>query len=1047
MVDGGASLRLLRLAAGLNQRELAARAGISVRAVRYLESGGVTRPRADSLRRLADALGVGVDELVERLGGATEEESSGQTRLRIGVLGPLRVWHDDVERPVPSAMQRLLLSLLAIQAGHTIGVGEIVDLLWSERPPATGAQLVQTYVAQLRRLLEPGPPWRVLRHVGGGYQLAVESDGLDLAECRDLAARARQAWADQAAEPAWQLYREAWSCWRGPVLAGGEPRLLDHPAVAAVTRLRVTIVAEWADVAFALGHPGDVVSALRTVCAEHPLHEGLAARLMVALAGDGQQAAALDVFERLRTCLDEELGVAPGAELRAAHLRVVRGHLPPPSSTSAVTTPRQLPVDASSFVGRHEHLRQLDAVLAAKAPVAVITGMGGIGKTALAVRWGNRVGERFYGGQLYIDLRGHSVDRPLLPREALAHLLRGLGVPANRMPDDEAQAAALYRSQLSQRPVLVVLDNAADTEQVRPLLPGGHGSLALVTSRSELGGLVAREGARLVRLDELTAEEATAVLTETIGVDRVGDEPDAAAELGRLCGRLPLALRIAAANLATSPRLRIGDHVARLAANPLTGLAVKGEASTAVRATFRLSVDVLSAARRRAFRLLGVVPGPDIGTAAVTALLGAPDDLDTLVARHLVAEPSPGRYRMHDLLRSYAAELSEEDVADRDAALLRLAEHYRLRVTDVSDALYPFLLRTPGIRPGGEGFADAAAAFAWMDAEAANVLALVNRLNTVGRHGIAWEIAHLSGGYFAMRMDALGWRSIAEAGGVAAHAGGGAMERAMAELQLGMLSSLPGRAQRSAEHSARAAQLAGEAGWIQCQAVALNNLAGFHWMAGRVDDTIDQLAEALVLHRKARRRAGEAVTLANLGAAHAERARTVGDPAGLRRAKALLDEALTVHRDIGDRRNEAETLRLLAEVHRDLGDLPLARTLAVAALTLARETGDSRTEIGSLSSLGTIEVRVGYTVAGLGHHDQALRLAIAKNEQNLHAQALLDQTDSHIQLGRAESAFFTAHDAIAIGHRTGTWLFAQRARRLLALIPPTGDPADAPPGR
>jgi tetratricopeptide (TPR) repeat protein len=388
----------------------------------------------------------------------------------------------------------------------------------------------------------------------------------------------------------------------------------------------------------------------------------------------------------------------------------------------------------------------------------------------------------------------------------------------------------------------------------------------------------------------------------------------------------------------------------------------------------------------------------------------------------------------------------EEDDAGRDAAVVRLAEHSRAAVLDAADVLYPHLLHVPAAWEPDRGtanrFPDSVAALAWLDAESANLVAMAGRLNALGHHRVAWDVAHLTNGYFMLRVDTVTWQSMAEAASVAAYAGCGPAEQAMAELQLGMLLVASGRTERAAEHSARAAELARAAGWIECHAVALNNLARCHWLAGRIDDTIDQLAMALVSHRDSRRRAGEAVTLANLGAAYVERSRGQTDDAdrrsGLEHAKLLLDQALTVHRSIGDRRNEAETLRVLAEVYRDLDEQRPALSLAVAALGTARETADTRTEIGALSTLATVQVRLGNTDAGLDYHNRALRLADEKDQQHMRAQALLDQADSFVRLGQPEAAFFAAQDALVIAQRTGSRLFESCGRRLLAMIPPIG---------
>jgi tetratricopeptide (TPR) repeat protein len=386
---------------------------------------------------------------------------------------------------------------------------------------------------------------------------------------------------------------------------------------------------------------------------------------------------------------------------------------------------------------------------------------------------------------------------------------------------------------------------------------------------------------------------------------------------------------------------------------------------------------------------------------------------------------------MHDLLRHYAAELAdtEETPTARDTALRRLADHYRSGVANAADVVYPHLLHVPRAveRLPTPGFPDRATALAWLAAESANLVALVRLLNTRGEHAAAWDIAHLSNGYFLLSMDTPVWLPMARAAWAAAAAWGGPHERAMAELQLGMLVSTT----ESVEHTARAVELARAAGWVECEAVALNNLARRHWMAGHVGDTIDQLAEALVLHRKSGRQAGEAVTLANLGAAYAERGRHEADAPSLVRARGLLDQALAVHRAIGDRRNEAETLRLLAEVHRDLDDPAPALTLAVTALGLAEQAGDTRTTINALSTIGTVQTRLGNRTAGLAYHERALTLARVHDVRHTLAQALLDQADSCVVLGRSEAAFFAAQDALLIGQQTGFWLFERRAQAVL----------------
>jgi DNA-binding SARP family transcriptional activator/transcriptional regulator with XRE-family HTH domain/tetratricopeptide (TPR) repeat protein len=1095
-----ALLRRLRVRAGLSQKELAERTGLSVRALRNLESGGVVRPHAGSIRRLADALAVAPETLADALCGApatgtapaaaagagtrpapppaaaasAPDASAPAGRLRVSVLGPLVVHRDAATLEVASAMQRTLLSLLALQHGTVVGTGAIVDLLWPEAPPRTCLHLVHTYIGQLRRMLGPDR----IRRSGGGYVLQLAPHELDLAEFDACLAQARAAASAGAAHSARQFYAEAWACWRGPLPAALDPRLAAHPAAAALELRRTAAVLEWADAAFSLAVYDEVLAPLRTLRAGEPLHEALAARLMLALAGDGQQAAALAVFDEVRALLDAQLGVAPGAELRAAQLRVLRGRLPASARPERRTgpagdfpPPAQLPADVDAFTGRGAQLDILDAHLPYDGPggaagrVVAIVGMGGVGKTALAVRWAHRVRDGFPDGQLYVDLRGHSGAPPLRPLDALAGFLLALGVPGERIPQEQAQAAAVYRSRVAGRRLLVVLDNAADAAQVRPLLPTGPGSLAVVTGRDRMTGLVARDGARLVPLDALTAHESVALLEQMIGPRRAGAEPEAVAQLARLCAHLPLALRIAAANLAARPRHRIADFAARLAGDRLGALEADGDPDSAIRATFELSCGALPAAERRVFRLLGTAPGPDISLQAAAALagLGAPEAeaaLDRLTGRHLVQERAAGRYGLHDLLRLYAAQLAGTEESARGAAHAtdRLVAHYRAHVAAAAQWLYPHVLHVPAPdapRPGAEPprlFADRAGALAWFDAERANLVALVLALADTGRSAAAWGLADLMTGYFVLRTGSVDWRTVAQAAHVAALADGGPVPRAATELALGMVEIYQGRHAAAQRHLAACAALAEQGGWTQCQAVALNNLGRVLWAQGRFDETVARFTEALELHRRSGRAAGEAVTLANLAAAHLERSRESALSARERRGRiervtALVAEALEVHRAVGDARNEADTLRLLAEARRDLGDLDQAGEQAAAALKLARAAGDLRFEINALNVLAGVEVRRGRPQAGLAHHARAGELAGEIGDPRLIAEARLALAETCTRLGRDEEAALHVEDARELARQIRSIPLARQCERAAAALrdpPPAHAAASGP---
>ena len=1118
----GAWLRRLRASAGLTQAQLAAQAAVGIRTVRDLERGGA-RPRASSLHRLAAALGVDAAQL-DRLahGGervprppAAEGSEGAVAQVRVDVLGPLTVRRGSGTVPVSSAMQRTVLGLLAIQPGEVAGTEEIIDTLWGSTPPRTCRELVHTYISSLRRLLAVPAAPAPLRREQTGYRLRLGPDGSDAARFADLAARARRAAAAGAAQSAWQLHGEALACWRGPLLAGEGAWRTQHPAAVALTALRIAVAVEWADIGLGLGGYGHTAQVLQTLCAQEPLHEGLAARLMLAWAGEGRQAAALALFGELRERLDAGLGVTPGPELREAHLRVLRGRLPPAtrpvgtarpplreeepgedgaantrvrsrpsSSDSADSTastrsrpttakasaasasvsaviPAQLPAEVGGFTGRKAELRALDALLAptdrGAAPIAVLTGMGGVGKTALAVRWAHAVRERFPDGRLYADLRGHGVGGPARPLEVLAGFLGAFGVAPEHVPAEEDQASALLRSLLDRRRVLVLLDNASDAAQVRPLLPASAGCAVLVTSRGRLGGLVARDGAGLLAVEPLTAAESAELLTRAIGAARARAERAALAEMAELCAHLPLALRITAANLATRPTHRIGDHAARLAAGGrLDALVVEGDPQTAVRATFGLSCAALDPADLRVFRLIGLAPGPDVtvGQSAALAALPAAEAgaaLARLADRNLLFERVPGRFQAHDLVRLYAAELvrTAESAAARAAALDRLTGHYTAGVSRAARLLYPHLLTVPhpddGSAPGsaaqrhgvGPVLEDGRAALAWLDAERSGLVALTARLVETGAVLAALVLAEGLTGYFLLRADRVDWPTIARLSLQAAAVHDDASWLAMAWLQCGMATRAAADQHAASGHFTRSAKAARRAGWTAGEAVALNNLATSLWARGLIDEAVERFDEALALHRRCGRAAGEAVTLANLGAARLEQAREAGAGAGrtlLDEALNLLNQAWELHRGIGDRRNEAATVRLLAEVHRDIGDDVRALDLAREALRVAGESGDLLLESSAHSTLAALLARGGERERAFAEHGRALELARRADAVRETAEALMDLADTHVLFGQSDDAVLAAGDAQAAAARANSVVLRRRADRVRARV-------------
>ncbi|MFE1873675.1 BTAD domain-containing putative transcriptional regulator [Streptomyces sp. NPDC059496] len=687
---------------GLTQRELAERAGVSVRVLRDIEHGRVHRPQTRTVRLLARVLGFDADTARQLAPPAREAVRPGSERLHIGILGPLSVRYRGVETHVHAAKVRRLLALLALRYPEAAGLGEITHALWPKDPPRSYQNLVHTYVSQARRVLllpggpagAPAPSFLARTHTG--YVLELERDQVDLTQFQDLWARARQAHGAGDAEAAHELAERAYGCWRGPLLAG-EPLLPHHPAAMAAARQRVESLLLHTDLSLQVRRPERVLGALRGATEEEPLHEGLQARLMLVLASCGEQREALKIYSEVARRLDRELGVQPGDELRRAHLRILHQQLPWPRTGPAAAwaafdgpaappvrpaappprpRPSQTPAASTGFVGRAAELKRLDRLLlptgerVGQVPAVLVTGFPGVGKTALAVRWAHRVRERFPDGQLYVDLHGYADRRALHPQEALASFLRALGVPDGELPRSLDEAANLYRTLLSDRRMLIVLDNAREESQIRPLVPGAAGCAVLVTSRDTLPGLVARDGVPRLDLNVLGEDEALTLLSRLLRSGRADAEPLAARALNRQCGGLPLAIRLLAARLEEHPRVGIAQLCVELQeAGAFRELPVEtDDLFTAVHAAFELSYVSLPEPLRRWFRLFArtegrLVSGYAMADLAGTTPLEATRALRRLVGVSLLRECAPNRFSLPAPLLRYARRLALEEDA------------------------------------------------------------------------------------------------------------------------------------------------------------------------------------------------------------------------------------------------------------------------------------------------------------------------------------------------------------------------------------------------
>lgn len=753
-----------RRAAGLTQQQLAALAGLSVAALRDLEQGRTRWPRPGSAQRLARALGLYPAQAQQLLQAAqrsarpaTADHGGRAPALAVAtrqgiwlqVLGPLAAWRDGALVELGAPKQRAVLSLLALRANAVVHRDALIDAVWGEDPPATAVNLVQSYASRLRRVLDPSGEAGLLVSMGTSYRLRLDADRLDLLGFGQLADRGRACAQAGDAGAACHWYQQALRLWQGEPLADVD-LLRGHPAVVDLSRKRTAMIAEYAELAIATGLAEQVLPHLERLAEREPLDERAHALLMLALAGSGQQATALHLYEELRRRLDDQLGVHPGAELSDAHLRVLRQQVPGSGRSarqvvSAQVVPRQLPAAARHFAGRTEELKALggllDQTLAGEAGGAVVIsaigGTAGVGKTALAIHFAHQVTERFPDGQLYANLRGFDpTGTPMSPAEAIRGLLDGLQVAPEQIPASLDVQAGLYRSLLAGRRMLVVLDNARDEQQVRPLLPASPTCLVLVTSRNQLTGLVTCEGAYPLTLDLLSPADARELLARRLGGERVAAEPAAVDELVGLCARLPLALSIAAARAATQPTLPLAALAAELRhAHVLLDALDTGEATSSMRAVLSWSYQQLAAPAARLFRLLGLHPGADVTALAAASLAATAPERANLLLReltrvHLLAEHTPGRFAFHDLLRAYAGEQARscDSEEERHAALTRLFDHYLAGAAAAMDTLVPAEQqrrpRIPAPATPLPPVGAAAAARAWLDAERAGLVAV-----------------------------------------------------------------------------------------------------------------------------------------------------------------------------------------------------------------------------------------------------------------------------------------------------------------------------------
>ena len=905
--------------------------------------------------------------------------------MRFRVLGTVEVV-DGAGSSVPLGprKQRLLLALLACRPGATVTTDELVEAVWDAPPPPSAGENLRAYVQSLRRLLGAG---LVLGNRRVGYVLAVDPAAVDSVEfarsARDGAAALRLG--DAATARA--LLNHGLSLWRGQPFAG----IVSGGILAAeATRLeeqRLAALEDRFDADLRCGAAGDLVPEIEELVRQHPYRERLYGLLMVALYRAGRQADALNTYRRARDTLAEELGVDPSEELRRTERAILRreGWLERPVANAAEAgprvTPAELPAVTNGFAGRGAELGRLDELTTSQgaAPVVAIVGVAGVGKTALAVEWGHRAAERFPDGQVLLDLRGFHPGLPVQPREALGRLLRTFDAEPTRVPADVDEAAALYRSVLAHRNVLIVLDNAGSVDQVRPLLPGTAGCVVLVTSRNRMPGLIAHNAASHLVLDPLSETGAVDLLRRVLDPSVVGDAaPAAMADLAAACGYLPLALRIAAANLAERRLPALAGYVEELrSGNRLDALETEGDEHRAVRRAFDLSYAALTDPQRELFRLLGLVPGPGVTPPAAAALAGrsvadARGGLERLAAAHLLHSGPDEWFAFHDLIGEYARNrVLADDAATRDSAVDRLLAHYVEAADAAAQVLYPQTLRLPSATPAPVAPAPVARltrpqALAWFGTNLPNLVAACREAADRG-HPAAWLIADAARGYCSLQSTVTEWQLIGEAAYRAAEAAGDLAGLACAALTLGHCTYNTGDLETAARHYEEALELSRRAGWAEGEATILSNAAIVFTGLGDLRRAVEYQQSALAAQRAAGAGRGEAVALLNLAVSYACLGR-------LREARQLFRHAVVQLRAGNWLIGQATALANLAEVLLLMDDRAGAHDAAAEARRIAEDAGEHDVEVHARSLMSAI-------ICANGDADGALHEALEACEQ------------------------------------------------------------------
>ncbi|MGC0376660.1 AfsR/SARP family transcriptional regulator [Streptomyces sp. SAI-229] len=938
----------------------------------------------------------------QRRSGSSTEPGA----LRFGVLGPVRAWRDGEPVATGSPQQRALLAALLLREGRTATAAELIDALWGEEPPSQALAAVRTYASRLRKVLDPG----VLVSESGGYAVRGLGEGaLDLAAAQELAAEAEKARNTGDLCHARDVLNRALSLWDGETLAGVPGPYAEAQRVR-LEEWRLQLLESRLDMDLEQGCHAEAVSELTALTAAHPLRERLRELLMLALYRSGRQAEALAVYADTRRLLADELGVDPRPGLQSLQQRILRADpgLAEPSAPMAEPVavpvrPAQLPATVPDFTGRASFVRELSGVLASASgdearvmAVSALAGIGGVGKTTLAVHVAHAARASFPDGQLYVDLQGAG-SRSAEPETVLGSFLRALGTADSAIPDSLEERAALYRSVLDGRKVLVLLDNARDAAQVRPLLPGTAGCAALVTSRVRMVDLA---GAHLVDLDVMSPEEALALFTKIVGEERVGSEREAALDVVAACGFLPLAIRIAASRLAARRTWTVSVLAAKLA-DERRRLDELQAGDLAVKATFELGYGQLEPAQARAFRLLGLADGPDISLAAAAAVLDLPaedteDLLESLVDTSLLESAAPGRYRFHDLVRLYAracAERDEQPPSEREAAMSRLLDFYLATAVGVYAIERPGDRLVDGLEPTehpGLVFTDGSAALDWLYTEASPLLAAVRQAAGTDRLRRGVDLLWAAKDLTESGANSHQYETTARAMCDATRAAGDARAAGRARTVLTDVLLVSGRIQQAEEEARLAMELAD----------SVRDATAVSWVANN---------RGLICLHQHRYSAG----------------------------KVLFHQAIEGFRATGNRAGEASALSNLSRAQLGMGNITEAVEIARHGLAVYLEMGRTMRLANGHFAVGVALAKAGRHNEALGQFSEAVSIFAGHRQRLWEGATNFRIAEVHLAAERPSHAAQHAEQALALGciggDRTRGNVLALLGRALSAL--------------